>query len=742
MDKEIDSAYRGRKWVASNPQNEPKIKELNVPKIRVISYTILSKSAATSIDYSIYTGPWETRSMLLLEEILSYDADIICLQNVDEFSTFWSPKLQFHGYDCIFQLKTQERDFYKEGILIAYRRVHFTLLKSVPIFFNEINTNQYMLAKYSNILCERCVTDDVGLVAFITPKDKNAYPSSFLVVTSSLYKEMNDDSSEIREVQSNFLMKRLEYENRDHHLPIILTLNLNDQPDSNSYHLIRTGRISMSSKPPKACCDLKASPSSRATALLSWLLPTNKDIADTPIERYEIQVRVAGGVTHIKDENVEHVNLNSLTDKISSVSSHLPLGFQPCLMINHGDTVRYKTIRDHQGRKKVIPDLRYYAYVKGLSADIPYEFRIRGINSSGLGEWSESSSPITLQNPENAPLELEPIYGLPNLQEVGEFSEYEKLDVLKTDNIIENLPYINSFSHTTPRLIDGTSSNITSRIRGLPIDCNPRDGWLKDLNGTTNEELTKELNREFIIGKSVLRHNKGEFIDKKMSEYDTNGLKSEVEKAQEEKIIPKLPSLALDARVLADKLGVVDKRDVHNLTLYSAYENYSSGGEPLYNSLFFHQTNESNCKSSCLNYIFYTAGPLYPVKLLNIPTLSQLYQSKSEGEESKITPSFTYLMKNKGKFSSFLDEVGKDYDLNATSYSNNEVNDLKLILKKKIDQCNNSNQIFHSKYSIINIEKNNLKQHYYLPNADFGSTHFAIGADFFIDVSKLATCYK
>ena len=48
---------------------------------------------------------WQSRRHKLLEEILAYEADVVCLQDVDH-EDWWLPQLQPAGYDSVHQADT------------------------------------------------------------------------------------------------------------------------------------------------------------------------------------------------------------------------------------------------------------------------------------------------------------------------------------------------------------------------------------------------------------------------------------------------------------------------------------------------------------------------------------------------------------------------------------------------------------------------------------------------------------
>lgn len=124
---------------------------------RVVCYNTLAPIYATPTIYPYtpsYSLTWEYRKNIILREILSYNADVICLQEVqtDHFRTFYQPRLNDAGYDGIFKAKTRDAPAWSidlstpgstatpsiDGCATFYRRDRFVLLESHTIEFNEI----------------------------------------------------------------------------------------------------------------------------------------------------------------------------------------------------------------------------------------------------------------------------------------------------------------------------------------------------------------------------------------------------------------------------------------------------------------------------------------------------------------------------------------------------------------------------------------------------------------------------
>ncbi|KAK9389366.1 Endonuclease/exonuclease/phosphatase [Lipomyces mesembrius] len=85
---------------------------------------------------------WRWRSKMLLSELKYYNADIMCLQEVDlaHMDTFYVPELKNLGYDLVYI----RGDGKNHGLLICWRISMFSLVKSESVVYD--NDNGYDLA--------------------------------------------------------------------------------------------------------------------------------------------------------------------------------------------------------------------------------------------------------------------------------------------------------------------------------------------------------------------------------------------------------------------------------------------------------------------------------------------------------------------------------------------------------------------------------------------------------------------
>ncbi|KAF7646603.1 hypothetical protein LDENG_00184790 [Lucifuga dentata] len=123
------------------------LKEAAWPAMRVVSYNILADIyAQTELSKTVlypYCAPYalqlDYRQNLVKKELAGYNADVICLQEVDKgvFVDSLRPALDAFGLDGVFRLKDRQH----EGLATFYRRSKFRLLSCHDIVLSEALTS-------------------------------------------------------------------------------------------------------------------------------------------------------------------------------------------------------------------------------------------------------------------------------------------------------------------------------------------------------------------------------------------------------------------------------------------------------------------------------------------------------------------------------------------------------------------------------------------------------------------------
>lgn len=469
------SLYGGRSFVSTLISGQldptPMRTKRTSRALRVLSYNVFSDAKCSTLRYTT-TTKWDRRCHTIIEEIRSYEADVVCFQDLDHFDDYWRVQLMVLGYDSVFKKRTQTRDQHYEGVAIAYKRDLFQLFKSVPVNLNDAHT---MDTGMGSGMSERLVTDDVALLLLLQPWAPDFLESALLVATCQFSSREGD--FDVRFFQAQHLTRQIELANREFHLPVVLGCALHDTPNSAAYHVLRTGRRQLKPKAPGKVRQPFGKGYCRGSVRLNWYAP-KLGKADPAIHAYRIAWRPGGSLT---------------------------LGFREQIEVQAGATVQYGERVNAHGIKKtyVMEELAFN--VTGLSSELPFEFIVCAVNEVGQGLWSDPSMPVVMINPPKEPRQA-PLKYLRDVNEVGLLRE--QFTMCQQDWDVEqaiNSDPVKAPTQLTPRTIMGVRDLQVPRGRVLPLSVNPREGWREDLRGQSDPRVVKELSAVERVYNTALR---------------------------------------------------------------------------------------------------------------------------------------------------------------------------------------------------------------------------------------------
>ncbi|XP_029918291.1 nocturnin isoform X2 [Myripristis murdjan] len=129
------------------------------PSIRVMQWNILAQALGEGKDGFIRCPldalNWQERKYLILEEILTYRPDILCLQEVDHYYDTFQPIMAGLGYHCSFLAKPWspcldvEQNNGPDGCALFYRHSRFSLLATSHLRLSAmmLPTNQVAIVQ-------------------------------------------------------------------------------------------------------------------------------------------------------------------------------------------------------------------------------------------------------------------------------------------------------------------------------------------------------------------------------------------------------------------------------------------------------------------------------------------------------------------------------------------------------------------------------------------------------------------
>lgn len=311
----------------------------------------------------------------------------------------------------------------------------------------------------------------------------------------------------------------------------------------------------------------------------------------------------------------------------------------------------------------------------------------------------------------------------------------------------------------TPRTIDGRIDFTNSKGRILPVEVNPRSGWKDSLDGQPSSSIKFEMNRDYILGRSLLRDREG-FLDRELNYFVDKSTPTPFVEQNVESFGLDGSTLLLDCREALHNLGLPNSRFLHNLLLRSAYESYCSGGEPITTASY--PKEKGFQPSDCADFIFYSSAGLINYRVLSLPNFSIMKRGETPEIHRSTTQAKTLLPSE--NFRSNFDDlcmtvgqsaVGTRFNEQATAKSDNfqlrkhsksDIDAMKRKLKDVLSKSYTKNKSKLSEKSsfwggkwVSFPEENTNRKNYHLPNNVYGSTHLAIGAEFLVDETILAT---
>jgi CCR4-NOT transcription complex subunit 6 len=228
-------------------------------RIRVVTYNILASIYATSTMFGycpIWALAWNFRKGRILNEIIGYDADVLCMQEVqaDHFESFLYPQLSAIGYEGLYKKKTREAFGPKgriDGCAMFYKRSKFTLRVNNVIEFNEAAMKMANEDRFHNPIpmegdntnsINRLLRDNVAQICVLEMVGQYGVPIQICV--SNVHIFWDPKFADVKLWQAHILVKELQNFIAQNDLPLILMGDFNSEPKSSVYELLQKGRVS------------------------------------------------------------------------------------------------------------------------------------------------------------------------------------------------------------------------------------------------------------------------------------------------------------------------------------------------------------------------------------------------------------------------------------------------------------------------------------------------------------------
>ncbi|XP_030413372.1 protein angel homolog 2 isoform X1 [Gopherus evgoodei] len=207
----------------------------------VMSYNILSQNLLedNSHLYKHCRRPvlmWGYRFPNILREIRQLDADVLCLQEVqeDHFGMEIKPSLEYLGYHCEYKMRTGRKP---DGCAICFKISKFNLISSNPVEF----------FRHDIPLLDR---DNVGLVLLLQPRFHCKATAAVCIANTHLL--YNPRRGDIKLTQLAMLLAEIAsvaHQKDGRFCPIIICGDFNSVPGSPLYSFIKEGKLNYEGLP-------------------------------------------------------------------------------------------------------------------------------------------------------------------------------------------------------------------------------------------------------------------------------------------------------------------------------------------------------------------------------------------------------------------------------------------------------------------------------------------------------------
>ena len=235
-------------------------------KLRVFSYNIL---AETYQDQHYYTPSWalswEYRKKKILKELIKYDCDVLCLQEVEgkQYHDYFNIKMNEKGYNGCFQPKSRARTMDDwsnvDGCAIFFKTSKFRLIHERLIEYQSLSLHHLSGVADKRVYERVHGRDNIALLLILQlnnssnnnsnnnakraqNKQSNNIPNRVCVVNTHIH--WDPSMPDVKLMQTQMLLDEIQNilkEVKEPDMPVIIGGDFNSTPNSGVYDLLRNG---------------------------------------------------------------------------------------------------------------------------------------------------------------------------------------------------------------------------------------------------------------------------------------------------------------------------------------------------------------------------------------------------------------------------------------------------------------------------------------------------------------------
>ncbi|GAA5981819.1 hypothetical protein JCM10908_004620 [Rhodotorula pacifica] len=261
-----------RAWLTIEPEALPSADKRPEDSFSLLSYNILCDKYATSQMYG-YTPSWalswEYRKELILQEVLNYGSDIVCLQEVDveAYESYFLEHLSAQEYDGVHYSKSRARTMSGDekravdGCATFFKSSVFALVEQHLIEFNQIALRRPDFKKTEDMFNRVMTKDNIAVVTLLEHRASGArlivanahvtwepqFRDVKLVQVAILMEELNKISNDFARLPARQNLAE-GYDKAPHYangskIPTIICGDFNSEPGSGVYDYLASGHV-------------------------------------------------------------------------------------------------------------------------------------------------------------------------------------------------------------------------------------------------------------------------------------------------------------------------------------------------------------------------------------------------------------------------------------------------------------------------------------------------------------------
>lgn len=217
----------------------------------IMCYNILCEKYATPQMFGYVPSwylSWEYRKQVILHEILSYDAELVCLQEVEssQYEQYFKPQLRMRGsYDSFFFPKSRAKTMnewdrsFVDGCAMFFKADKFRLEEKMAVEFNQLALSRPLLRKHKDMYNRVMTRDNISVIARFEHRDSRQE-----IIVGNAHIHWDPAYRDVKLIQTIMLVEEIEKMSLLHQkAAVVVCGDFNSLPGSGVFNFLETGSV-------------------------------------------------------------------------------------------------------------------------------------------------------------------------------------------------------------------------------------------------------------------------------------------------------------------------------------------------------------------------------------------------------------------------------------------------------------------------------------------------------------------